>query len=95
MKRFFIAVGAAIAGCLAYLKLREHPKTAAQIAELERQARLVVDKAGAVAGSAKDQAAARAGALTGSAAKVITPVQDKLSGLTGEASNALPEPRAE
>jgi hypothetical protein len=94
MKRVIIAVAAAVAGCLAYLKLREHPRTAAQIAELERQGRLVVDKAGAVAAAAKDQAAARAGEVADSAGKVISPIQDKLSGLKDEGpSNALQEPR--
>jgi hypothetical protein len=86
MKRLAVFLVACVTGWWAYLKLRSHPKTAAKVAELERQGRLAVDKATAVASSAKDQAATRAADVTDSAAQALRPVQDKLAEFRGEAA---------
>ncbi|HEY8693314.1 MAG TPA: hypothetical protein VIR57_11300 [Chloroflexota bacterium] len=96
MKRLVVFLVACVTGWWAYLKLRSHPKTAAKVAELERQGRLVVDKTSAVATSAKDQAATRAAGVADRAAEALRPVQDKLTELRGEAgAEPVTEPGTE
>lgn len=60
LKRLFVYLLACLTGWWAYSKLRNHPKIAGKVADLQRRSRLVVGKAGDVARSAKDQAATTA-----------------------------------
>lgn len=71
MKRLFFFLIAGITGWWGYTKLRSHPRTAGKVAELERQGQLVVDKAGDVARSAKEQATGRAADVVGGAQQAI------------------------
>ena len=91
MKRLFLFLVACVTGWWGYLKLRSHPRTAGKVAELERQSRIMVDKATDVARSAKGQVAGKAAGMADTAATGVHQAIDEAGAKAREALDMAAE----